>query len=171
MMTVEKIKQIMPEVADRYKANRPITIRFNPVNLVEQEDVKKFLEANNKFTFKKDALEMLLAIGLELQVQEENGNWVPFRAGHFSFGAGATVTQRKNESEHELYINKVNVGIRKITMIDPTVEDEEERVKEDESGAILGLVNLLIKQNIPKDLPITLPTTKLPELDFDQLKL
>jgi len=68
-------------------------------------------------------------------------------------------------------LKKINVGIRRIVLIDPTVEDEEERVKDDESGAIMGLVNLLIKQKLPKEQIFTLPLDKLPELDPIHLKL
>jgi len=67
MMTVDKLKQIMPDVADRYDDKRPITARFNPSNLIDSdEEVKTFLSKNNKITFKKDALDFNIAIALEL---------------------------------------------------------------------------------------------------------
>jgi hypothetical protein len=38
-MTVDKLKQIMPEVVERYGHSLPITVRFNPKGLMEQEEV------------------------------------------------------------------------------------------------------------------------------------
>ena len=138
---------------------------------MDQEEVQTFLGKFNKVTYKKDALEIMLAIALELQVQKEDGQWEAFRAGFFSFGVSAAITQKSNATTHYLHLNKFNIGIRKIILDDPTVEDVEERRKEDEGGAIMGLVNLLIKQKIPKEYSLVFPTAYVPEVNPESFKL
>lgn len=171
MMTIEKLKQIMPEVAQRYDHSLPITVRLNPSGLMEQEEVQAFLNKFNKVTYKKDALEILLAIAMELQVKKEDGQWEAFRAGFFSFGISGSLVQKSNSTSQYIHFSKFNIGIRKITLDDPTVDDPEERRKEDEGGAIMGLVNLLIKQKIPKEYYLELPTTYLPEINPSAVKI
>jgi hypothetical protein len=63
-MTVDKVKQIMPDVGDKYSGSRPISFRFDYSRQADQKEVREFIEKNTKATFKKDAMDATLAFGL-----------------------------------------------------------------------------------------------------------
>jgi hypothetical protein len=55
-------------------------------------------------------------------------------------------------------------------LIDPSIEDEEDREMTNEAGAIFGLVNLGIKNKIPKELVLETPFYYVPELSPDHIQ-
>lgn len=163
-MKLEKLKLLLPDVHDQYGGDKAISVRLNPASSSNDEEAPNFLKKSNKFVFKKDAVELSIAMAFELLVENENKEWDVIRTGYMSVGGGATI-KRDPKSKSTFIITKPNAGFKKFQMFDPSIEDEEEREMVNEAGAIFGLVNLMVRQKLQKEYIIDLPLELLPQFN------
>lgn len=143
-LKLDKLKLLIPDVHDKYGGNSAISIKVNPATSSNDEEALTFLKKNNKFVFKKDALDLSVAMAFELLVQNENKEWDVIRTGYMAFGGSATIKQDPKEKTL-LTITKPSAGFKKLKLFDPLIEDEEEMEMVNEAGAIFGLVNLMLR--------------------------
>ena len=110
----------------------------------------KFARANNRVVFKKDQAEITLGTYFDLVARSKKGEWITVRQGYIVLGAKIGLlftTPDSLEGNYTLKVNPSGLGIKKIVLVDPELEeDDEDRELAHESSAILGLVNLILKK-------------------------
>ena len=110
----------------------------------------KFARANNRVVFKKDLAEITLGTYFDLVARSKKGEWITVRQGYIVLGAKIGLlftTPDSLEGNYTLKVNPSGLGIKKIVLVDPELEeDDEDRELAHESSAILGLVNLILKK-------------------------
>lgn len=110
----------------------------------------KFARANNRVVFKKDQAEITLGTYFDLVARSKKGEWITVRQGYIVLGAKIGLlftTPDSLEGNYTLKVNPTGLGIKKIVLVDPELEeDDEDRELAHESSAILGLVNLILKK-------------------------
>ena len=143
------LELLLPDVVERYGKDSDISLLISPAEA--PEDHVEYAQKSNKVVFKKDTIELLVSFYFDL-VLKEDGQWTTIRQGVMGFGGKSTVTIKQALQDYWLSIKPASVGIKKLGLVDPSIEDEDERLVEHESAAILGIVNLMLKKlAVPKD--------------------
>lgn len=160
-LKLEKVKILLPEVVDKYGKDKALSVKLNPAETDEESSV--YASKNNKVTFKKDAAEVVLAWAFELLAEKGDYEWEAIRKGFLGFGVSSVIKQNAGHP-FSIYL-KPSGGIKKLKLLDPHAEEDEQEMNH-ESGAIFGLVNLMLRKKFRKN-----STVEVPKEGLDYLTL
>ena len=169
MMKLDTVKHVLIGPTEKYGPNAKLSVRLNPKESSNDKETLEFLEKNNKVVFKKDVIDISIALSLELLAENKQGEWEVFRTGYAQFGASSNITYKREHTVDRFVFSKLTVGFRKLKLFDPEIEDEEDKEMSNEAGAIFGVANLGLKSLIPKDLVLETPFYYVPELSPDHI--
>lgn len=141
-----KVQLLLPDLVEAYGPNAEVSVLLSPSSAPEEH--VKYTKTANKVIFKKDALELLVSTYFDLIVKNDQGVWEGVRQGFIGIGAKSTLSLATTEDAYNLVLKPSGIGVKKITLLDPSVEDEEDRVMDNESSLILGIANLMAKKYI-----------------------
>ncbi|CDW90574.1 UNKNOWN [Stylonychia lemnae] len=142
-MKVGQLLPLFPSLEDKYSKDDFFSLMINPIK--QLEDGVEYANKNIKFQFKKDQIEILIPLIFDIVVHH-NEAWDIFRQGFLGFGLSATLKQQ--EDKPLKFSFKANAGIKKLVLIDQSVEDPDDQNMEHESGAIVGLANLFLRKQL-----------------------
>lgn len=88
-MKLEKVKMLLPDVVDKYGKDKSLSVKLSPVET--DDEAIQYVSKNNKFTFKKDAAEVVLAWAFELLAEKDDQKWEAVRKGYLGFGVSSVL--------------------------------------------------------------------------------
>ena len=84
MMTIDSFSAVMPEVYDMYGGEKKFNIILNPEEPMDDEAFTTFLSRNNKMTYRKDGLDLTVALPFAFQAEVRRRHWETFRTGYMA---------------------------------------------------------------------------------------
>lgn len=121
---------LIPEVVERFGKESDISVIVSPPEA--PEDHVEYAKKSNKIVFKKDTAEVLVAMYFDLVIKE-GAEWTTIRQGVVGLGGKVTSSIKTHEQDYHLSIKPTAVGIKKLGLVDPSIEDEDERLVEHEA--------------------------------------
>lgn len=127
---LEHLDMLIPEVVERFGKESDISVIVSPAEA--PEDHVEYAKKSNKIVFKKDTAEVLVAMYFDLVIKE-GAEWTTIRQGVVGLGGKVTSSIKTHEQDYHLSIKPTAVGIKKLGLVDPSIEDEDERLVEHEA--------------------------------------
>ena len=147
-MYLRKLDMLLPDVVDEFGGDKIFSAVINSDAVLKDKAIVKEVQSGIKTVFKKDALDIQLAMAIELVVEESEKQWKAFRNGVLGFGISSII----RTVEDGKWFLKPTAAIKKLRLINS--EDDEDM--ETESSAIYGLVNLMLKKSL-KNYTVSVP--------------
>ena len=80
---MDKLEILFPDIAEQYGLDKKINVLFFPDD--ESEETVQTLQKFNKILFKKDSIEILIAVSFNMVLEEAENTWIKIRTGHIAF--------------------------------------------------------------------------------------